>query len=310
MNPEAMVIAGDDIGREVIPLAVECLLAVRPDAKLWYGEGGDDEARREGFPINVPTAEYAIETGTVLMGPERPPHTTMPRALDVLTELLDLHCTLYPVTIEGQRTLILAEHYPGEMPPAAAITRLTPEQNWSATRLGNVGGDIYREQKFKRVALAHDSEEDFSFAVMGGLGEDIKVDRLDAVYLVNEFRELAREYPLILMSAATATQLIPIALRQSGTLPQAARLFKGTRGVVAGPVHGPLRSLVGWGFVNPLGAINAAAALLRYGWHDGSAADRLETAILHATHRRRTPDMGGVHTMYEVTRAIVNALGG
>jgi isocitrate/isopropylmalate dehydrogenase len=49
-------------------------------------------------------------------------------------------------------------------------------------------------------------------------------------------------------------------------------------------------------------------ALLRYGWIEEAAAARLERAIHRATSRRRTPDMGGLNTMFEVTRAVLYEL--
>lgn len=302
------VIAGDDIGREVIPLAVQVLRVVRPDIITYDGEAGDGEAQRTGFPISEATARLCVESGAVLMGPERPPHQKLPRALDVLTEILDLHCALYPIPLNGAHTLIAAEHMAGNFPPNTSGKRLTPEQNWSATRLGNLARELVAQHGFGRVALAHDSEEEFTFAVMGGFGDDMPIERVDAVYLVNDFTEMAREYPLVLMSARTANRLIPLALRQSGTLTAAARLLQGTGGMVATPVHGALKQLVEWGFANPLGAIQAGLALLRYGWQDEEKAIRLESAIQRATARRRPPDMGGLHTMYEVVWAILQEL--
>jgi hypothetical protein len=302
------VIAGDDIGREVIPLAVQCLRAVRPDLKTYDGEAGDSEAQRTGFPISEATARLCVETEAVLMGPERPPRQELPRALDVLTDILDLHCALYPIPLNGDHTLIAAEHLVGNILPNTSGKRLTPDQNWSATRLGNLARELVTQHGFNRIALAHDSEEEFTFAVMGGFGEDMPIDRVDAVYLVNDFSEMAREYPLVLMSARTANRLIPLALRQSGTITSAARLLQGTRGMVATPVHGVLKQLVEWGFANPLGAIYAGVALLRYGWQDEANATRLENAIHRATARRRPPDLGGLHTMYEVVWAILDEL--
>jgi hypothetical protein len=302
------VIAGDDIGREVIPLAVQCLRAVRPDLVPYDGEAGDGEAQRTGFPISEATARLCVETEAVLMGPERPPHEGLPRALDVLTEILDLHCALYPIPLNGDHTLIAAEHLAGNFPPNTSGKRLTPDQNWSATRLGNLARELVEQHGFNRVALAHDSEEEFTFAVMGGFGDDMPIERVDAVYLVNDFGEMAREYPLVLMSARTATRFIPLVLRQSGALTSAARLLQGTRGMVATPVHGALKQLVEWGFANPLGAIHAGLALLRYGLQDEKGAVRLESAIRRATARRRPPDLGGLHTMYEVVWAILGEI--
>ncbi len=308
VSQSLMVIAGDDIGREVIPLAVQCLRALLPDLLNYDGEAGDGEAQRTGFPISETTARLCIEANAVLMGPERPPHKELPRALDVLTEILDLHCVLYPIPLNGDHTLIAAEHMAGNFPPNTSGKRLTPDQNWSATRLGNRARELVEQHGFTRVALAHDSEEEFTFAVMGGFGDDMPIDRVDAVYFVNDFGELAREYPLVLMSARTANRLIPLALRQSGPLSSAARLLQGSRGMVATPVHGALKQLVEWGFANPLGAINAGVALLRYGWQDEEKAVRLEKAIQRATARRRPPDMGGLHTMYEVVWAILDEI--
>lgn len=310
MSRELVVIAGDDIGREVVPLAVRCLRALLPDVKLWDVEAGWEHAWRTGAPISEEGLARARTVRTVLMGPERPFPAGEPSALERLTRAFDLFAALYPLKnpAVGRELLLLAEHpQPGGGGKALPGHRLTPAQAWSATRLGNLAGELWQRQPGK-VALAHDSEDEFAHAVAAGIGEAVELERVDALFLINEFDSLAPEFDLILTSAATRALLVPHLIRTVSTLPETGRLILGPHGCVAMPAHGPLREQLGWGFVNPLGTIRAVEALLRYGWQEEAAALRLETAIARAAERRRTPDRGGLHTMYEVASAILHEL--
>lgn len=297
---ELVVLPGDDIGREVIPLAVRCLRAVAPDVALVEGEAGYEEHWRTGSPVSESNLVTAFYTGAVLMGPERPPRPNTPSALDALTSTLNLFAALYPLP----QTVVLTEHVSSYAPPRSGP--LSADEYFSATRLGNFASTVAQRHDLK-VALAHDSEEEFARAVMGGLEPTVAVERVNALYLFNDFAALTEEFGVILLSARTAHRLMP-KLLQGQRATSTGRLLLGAQGVVAQPTHGPLTEQVGWGFANPLGAMRAVVALLRFGWDDLPAARRLEQAILRATNRRRTPALGGIHTMYEVTRAVLAAL--
>lgn len=305
MTRELVVIAGDGIGREVIPLAVTCLRATLPDVRCRDAEAGWGEARRTGSPLSLETWEDIRSVGSVLMGPERLPSGEGLTALDGITQALDLYAALYPLRNPAKEVdlLLLANHPPM---PDAPRRHLLPEQAWAATRLGNLAGQLLKEGG--TVALAHDSEDEFAHAVAAGIGEHIHLERLDAVYFLNHFPALAREFSLILTSAATSQLLVPHAVRHVSTLAATGRLLIGEYGMLATPAHGPLPHHEGWGYTNPLGAIFAVVALLRYGWFNEAAAQRLEQAVARATTRRRTPDQHGLHTMYEVTYAILSEL--
>jgi homoisocitrate dehydrogenase len=305
---ELVIIPGDDIGREVIPLAAQVLRAALPTVRLRDAEAGYQHAWRTGEAIDAATLDLARRVRYVLLGPERPFPEGTPSAIEHLTRALDLYAALYPLRgAEPADLLLLAEHRPE---PAGEHSyqqdkALSPEETWAATRLGNLAGELASKRR-GRVAIVHDSEEPFAHAVVAGIASPASVERLDALFLVNHWEELAGDLDLLVASAATGRLLLDRIAAQPDTTLAAGHLLLGTRAAVATPAHGPLREQVGWGFANPLGALHAAIALLRYAWEDEAAAQRLESAIQRATARRRTPDQGGIHTNFEVVRAILN----
>ncbi|HEX8682491.1 MAG TPA: isocitrate/isopropylmalate family dehydrogenase [Ardenticatenaceae bacterium] len=306
---ELVIIPGDDIGREVIPLAAQVLRAALPIVRLWDAEAGYQHAWRTGEAIDAATLDLARRVRYVFIGPERPFPEGTPSAIEHLTRALDLYAALYPVqgTEPASDLLLLAEHRPE---PAGEHSyqqdkALSPEETWAATRLGNLAGELASKRR-GRVAIVHDSEEPFAHAVVAGIAAPASVERLDALFLVNHWQELAGDLDLLVASATTGRLLLDHITAQPGTMRAASHLLLGPRAAVATPAHGPLREQVGWGFANPLGALHAAVALLRYAWDGEAAAQRLESAIQRATARRRTPDQGGIHTNFEVVRAILD----
>jgi homoisocitrate dehydrogenase len=302
---ELVIIPGDDIGREVIPLAAQVLRAALPAVRLRDAEAGYQHAWRTGEAIDGATLDLARRIRYVLLGPERPFPEGTPSALEHLTRALDLYAALYPVrgTEPASDLLLLTEHRPepsGEH-SYQQDKALSPEETWAATRLGNLAGELASKRR-GRVAIVHDSEEPFAHAVVAGIASPATVERLDALFLVNHWEELAGDLDLLVASAATGRLL----LDRIASQPPASHLLLGPRAAAATPAHGPLREQVGWGFANPLGALHAAITLLRYAWDDEAAAHRLEAAIQRATARRRTPDQGGIHTNFEVVRAILD----
>jgi isocitrate/isopropylmalate dehydrogenase len=113
---------------------------------------------------------------------------------------------------------------------------------------------------------------------------------------------------VLVTSAATGAMLLPLLHEHIQPPQRTGRLLFGESTAIAMPAHGELSEQVEWGFANPLATFRALIALLRYHWADDASARRIEDAINVALRSRRTPDMGGLHTMYELTRAILRVL--
>lgn len=304
MSRRLVVLSGDDVGREVIPLAIQLLRLLLPEVTILEGESGIEHEWRTGQPIDPPLLAQAREVGSILMGPEREAHEAVASALVQLTELLDLFAAAYHLydPVQGLDLLVLVE-MGRSVGTEKQQPSLTPFGYWSATRLGNQAARLVAVEPGK-IALAHDSELSFVHAVAGGVGEEFTAERVDAIFLLNHFAELAREFALVVASASTGHLLLSHLFKHVIAPERSGLLLLGAEGAVASPAHGPLTEQVGWGFTNPLGALRALYLLLRYHWHEEEAALRLEAAITRALARRRTPDMGGLHTMYEVSHAI------
>lgn len=75
------------------------------------------------------------------------------------------------------------------------------------------------------------------------------------------------------------------------------------------PIHGSAPDIAGRGVANPIGAIWAAALMLDH-LGEGAAAAGMIAALerVLAEGRVRTPDLGGVATTADMTRAVVDAL--
>jgi homoisocitrate dehydrogenase len=309
VSRELVAIAGDGIGREVIPLAVQCLREVIPALRVIYAEAGHGQMRRVGVPLDPHVLHLLTQVGSAIMGPEADFSPGQPGATAQLVQALDLYLALYPL-VDAARGIDLllcvgeGESRGGQDP---RTVQLTPAETWAATRVGNMAG-LLASQRKGMVTIAHESEEPFVHAVRAGVGDVASVERVDAVWLVNQFPEMARELDVVVASASTGALLTPYLVEGASTPHGLGHLLLGPRACVARPVHGPLMEEVEWGFSNPLGAIRAAVALLRYGWMEEAAAARLERSIQLATARRRTPDMGGLNTMFELTRAVLREL--
>lgn len=303
---ELVVVAGDDVGREVVPLAAQVLRATLPGLRLHDAEAGYDHAWRTGQSVDAVTLDLLQRVRYVLCGPERPFPEEAESATQAMTRALDLYAALYPARATAQQAgfVLLMEHRTdgAEVNPYRERKALSPEETWRATRLGNLASDLIKPRH--NVTIIHDSEEQFAHAVNAGIRAPATAERLDAVFLVNHWAEMVGDLDWVVTSAATGRLL----LDQLGPAQATARLLVGPGAAVATPTHGSLREQVGWGFASPLGAFHAVVALLRYGWGEDEAAQRLESAIARAATRRRAPDQGGLHTMYEVTHAILDEL--
>ncbi len=75
-----------------------------------------------------------------------------------------------------------------------------------------------------------------------------------------------------------------------------------------GPVHGPAHELASTGQANPIGAILAAAMMLRQVLNGERYAANIEAAVSSALHEHRSPDLGGSSTTDEVTGAVLREL--
>jgi homoisocitrate dehydrogenase len=309
VSRELVAIAGDGIGREVIPLAVQCMREVMPGLRAIYAEAGQDQMRRDGGPLEPRVLHLIMEVGSALMGPEGQVSAGQQSATAQLVQALDLYLDLYPL-VDGARGIdLLLCVGEGNFTRGndRQTVQLTPAETWAATRVGNMAG-LLASQRKGVVTIAHESEEPFVHAVRAGVADVATTERVDAVWLVNQFPALARELDVVVASARTGALLTPYLVESASSPHALGYLLLGPHACIARPVHGPLREEVKWGFSNPLGAIRAAVALLRYGWMEEAAAARLDAAINRATARRRTPDMGGLNTMFEVTRAVLHEL--
>ncbi len=84
-----------------------------------------------------------------------------------------------------------------------------------------------------------------------------------------------------------------VAAEVSGGLPLAASESSGARHSLFEPVHGSAPDIAGKGMANPLGAVKAAAMLVRR-LGQGAVAERIEAAVAQVSVSPRRPrDMGG-----------------
>ncbi|MBL8787872.1 MAG: 3-isopropylmalate dehydrogenase [Deltaproteobacteria bacterium] len=94
-----------------------------------------------------------------------------------------------------------------------------------------------------------------------------------------------------------------------GLLPSASLGDKGPG--LFEPIHGSAPDIAGKGIANPIGAILSAAMLCRYGLHLPEEAQVIEAACERAVAAgARTGDLGGKATTVDVTRAVVELVGG
>lgn len=318
MPPKIAVVEGDGIGREVIPVAVAVIKALREDFDFFWVDVGCTRWNREGVAIDGDDIESLRSADAILFGAVTTPPDPSYRSVVVrIRRELDLYANVRPVRKGDLSVTVVRENTEGLY---AGVEEITPERATSLRVITRRGSE--------RVAR-------FACGLVGPgqvltIGHKANVLKADTLFL-NTCREVAAElgvqyqdryidalcldvlmhptrYPVIVTENMFGDIVSDVTAYLAGGLGMLPSANIGDRYALFEPVHGSAPDIAGKGIANPSAAVLSAALLLRHlgDEHAAACAENAVSTVLGSG--TVTPDLGGTATTREMGRAIVNAL--
>lgn len=171
MNHSLCVIAGDGIGREVVPVAVAVLQRLLPELRLVEAEAGWDCFQRHGVAVPEATLQALQRCGAGLFGAVSSPSGVVPgyrSAILTLRQRLGLNVNLRPVRSwpqvspkAGVDLLILRENSEGlysgreywQEEGVAIAERVISRA--ACDRLASMAAEVAAQRQARRITLVH-----------------------------------------------------------------------------------------------------------------------------------------------------------
>ncbi|MDP3847187.1 MAG: isocitrate/isopropylmalate family dehydrogenase [Pseudomonas sp.] len=322
--PRLCVIAGDGIGPEVVPVAVEVLAKLLPALQVTEAEAGWDCFQRHGCAVPAATLASMGACGAGLFGAVSSPSRSVAgyrSAILTLRQSLGLNVNLRPVRSwpcvspqAGVDMLILRENSEGlysgrehwESDGVAIAERVISRQ--ACERLAACAVQIAAARNSRRITLVHKANvlpltcglfRDSCRAVLEAAGYAAVLDERLVDVAALQLVQSPQAFDLIVTSNLFGDILSDLACHWSGGLGLAPSLNWGSGLALAEPVHGSAPDIAGSGRANPLAAILSVVLLLRYHWQQPLLAERIEQAVSDFLEQEGRIDFG-----CETTRVI------
>ncbi|MFZ6045304.1 isocitrate/isopropylmalate dehydrogenase family protein [Pseudomonas sp. CR3202] len=319
-----VVIAGDGIGREVVPVAVEVLEKLLPDLQTVEADAGWECFQRSGCAVPEASFQALRDCGAGIFGAVSSPSQRVPgyrSAILQLRQQLKLNTNLRPVRSwpcvshrQGVDLIILRENSEGlysgrehwESEGVAIAERVISRD--ASAALARRALEVAKARKARRITLVHKANvlpvtcglfRDTCREVLEGEGWAAEVDERLVDLAALQLVEQPEAFDLIVTSNLFGDILSDLACHWSGGLGLAPSLNWGDGIALAEPVHGSAPDIAGSGRANPLGAILSIALLLRYHWQNPVLAKRLEQAVENFLREEGKADFG-----FETTRVV------
>ncbi len=322
------VIAGDGIGPEVLPVAVEVLEKLLPGLQVSEAEAGWQCFQRHGCAVPPATLASMQACGAGLFGAVSSPSGVVAgyrSAILTLRQSLGLNVNLRPVRTwphvspqPGVDLLILRENSEGlysgrehwESEGVAIAERVISRA--ACERLAASAVQIATARNSRRITLVHKANvlpltcglfRDTCRAVLEAGGYAAVLDERLVDVAALQLVQNPQAFDLIVTSNLFGDILSDLACHWSGGLGLAPSLNWGSGLALAEPVHGSAPDIAGSGRANPLAAMLSAALLLRYHWQQPLLAERLEQAVSDFLQHEQRVDFGP-----ETTRVIAQGV--
>lgn len=304
MSRALCVIAGDGIGREVVPVAVAVLEQLLPDLRVHEAEAGWECFQRQGNAVPEATLQTLAACGAGLFGAVSSPSrqvTGYRSAILTLRQRLGLYVNLRPVRSwpvvspkAGVDLLILRENSEGlysgrehwESNGVAIAERVISRH--ASERLAACAAEVAQARAARRITLVHKANvlpltcglfRDSCRSVLEAAGWGAQLDERLVDVAALQLVERPEAFDLIVTSNLFGDILSDLACHWGGGLGLAPSLNWGSGLALAEPVHGSAPDIAGSGRANPIAAILSVALLLRYHWHEPLLAERVERAV-------------------------------
>jgi 3-isopropylmalate dehydrogenase len=326
MTHQIAVIAGDGIGKEVTPAAVDVLEALDIDFGFVEGDAGDAVKEETGEALPQETRDLAAESDATLFG------AAGETAADVILPLRDVvgsfanvrPAVSYPGldAVQPDTDIVFIREntegvYAGiESEIADGVTTLTRVITEDASRdIAEFGFDYAAENGYDDVTLAHKAnvmrETDGLFLETAEAVADERGAAYDTVLMDALAMHLVmhpEKYGVVICPNLAGDMLSDLAAGLVGGLGLLPSANVGSENALFEPVHGSAPDIAGQGVANPSAMILSAAMLLDH-LDYGDEADRVRAAVEGALDEGpRTPDLGGDATTADVTEAVIGRL--
>ena len=322
-------IAGDGIGREVVPAALTVLRSLLPDLTVVEAEAGFECFQASGEAVPAATLAAIGDSEATLFGATASPSAPVAGYRSAIVALRR-HFHLFgcvrrarSVALPGIRPgidmLIVRENteclYVGRETAYgdyAEATRLISRA--ASRRVARLAAELARQGGRRRITIVHKANilpltcglfRDSARAVLAEY-PDLAVDELLVDTAAMRMVTDPERFDVILTNNLFGDILSDIAAGLTGGLGLAASANIGEPGpAIFEPVHGAAPDIAGRGIANPLATLRTAALLLRH-IGEPAAADALDRAVDAAIAGPvRTPDLGGAATTAQVTEAVL-----
>jgi 3-isopropylmalate dehydrogenase len=321
MSEEIAVVAGDGIGREVTPVAVDVLNAVG-DFEFLYADAGDAVAEQRGTPLPDETLTTVESADATLFG------AAGETAADVILPLrsaVDSFVNVRPArtypgvdALQPETDLVfLRENTEGvygghEAEIADGVTTCTRVITENASRrlaefaceYAPEGFTVAHKANVMQVTDGLFKETLESVAAANGIETEAALMDALATHLVAS----PEQYDVVVCPNLAGDVLSDLAAGLVGGLGMLPSANLGPENGMFEPVHGSAPDIAGEGIANPAAAVLSAAMLLDFLDYEAEA-DRVRSAVESVLESGpRTPDLGGEATTREVGDAILEAI--
>ncbi|MBM4422728.1 MAG: isocitrate/isopropylmalate dehydrogenase family protein [Chloroflexi bacterium] len=338
------VVAGDGVGKEVIPAAVEVLGSLGLGLEFVEADAGFERFQKSGNAIPDATLAEIESAGVAMFGATSSPTTgavagyrspilAMRRAFDLYANLRPVRSLPGPFSRPNVDLLIVRENTEGmyagrerrDGDTAIAERVITARGSERIARvafayarklqISNLKSQTSNSKK-QTVTVVHKANV---LKVTDGLFREsclkvapefpgVTVDEMLVDAMAMRLVRDPENFDVIVTTNLFGDILSDEAAALIGGLGIAPSANIGERAAVFEPVHGSAPDIAGQGIANPIGAILSAAMLLDH-IGQGAAADRVRAAVNAVIVDRVWPrDLGGSATTREVTAAIIGNL--
>jgi tartrate dehydrogenase/decarboxylase/D-malate dehydrogenase len=335
------VIAGDGVGREVVPEAIRLLDCV---TKLDYThfDWGSEYYFHHGRMMPADAIDALRKFDAILLGaighPDIPDHITLNGLLLPIRRSFDQYANVRPAILypgvasplsspgeidmivvrentEGEYAQVggfLYQHQPDEVAIQTAVfTRRGIE------RVVRHAFELARGRKRKVTSITKSNAQgygmvlwDRAFAKVADGFPDIDTESLLVDAAAMNFVRRPASFDVVVGSNLFGDILSDLSAAITGSigLAASANLDPTRRNPsMFEPVHGSAPDIAGRGIVNPIAMILSAAMMLGHLGIDAKPIERAVAQVL-AEQRVRTPDLGGTSSTRDVTDAVMNHL--
>ena len=336
-RPRIVLIAGDGIGREVIPAARQVLTALlRGRVDFVEAEAGWEVFERTGEALPRATVEKLQESDGALFGAVSSPSGPVPGYRSPIVALrreLDLFANLRPaksrdgtfdllIVRENTEGLYIGEERwesrgGGSEDCAVALRRISRR---ASGRIGRVALEMARKRRrvgrVSRLTIVHKAnvlpltDGLFRDAVLAEAEDfpEVEVEEMLADAMLYRMIREPQRFHVVVAPNLFGDLLSDAAVALVGGLGLLPSANQGADFCLAEPVHGSAPDIAGQGIANPLATFRSAALLLRH-LGRGEEAGRLEGAVERVLEQGPwTPDLGGDARTEYVTREVIEAL--